>query len=117
MAGEAADVEGLAGFLLAAFGSGLVELHAARPRCVARACSFPTTTALARFQASNGQMITTPRHTPVEPAGEVERRLIALLDGTRDVAMLTRELAPAVNRREEVEATLEKLADLGLLIA
>jgi hypothetical protein len=62
-------------------------------------------------------MITTSRHTPVEAAGEIERRLIALMDGSRDVAMLTRELAPAVNRREEVEATLEKLAELGLLIA
>jgi SAM-dependent methyltransferase/methyltransferase-like protein len=117
MADEAPDVESLAGFLLAAFGSGLVELQAVRPRCVARAGSFPITTALARWQASNGLMITTPRHKPVEAAGAFERRVIALLDGSRDVAMLTRELAPAVNRREEVEATLEKLADLGLLIA
>jgi SAM-dependent methyltransferase len=117
IAGVEADAESLAGMLLAAYASGLIELTSRRPRCVARAASFPATTALARWQASHGKLITTVRHTAVEAAGELERRLIALLDGSRDVAALTRELAPAVNRREEVDATLQKLANLGLLIA
>lgn len=122
LAGEAADREGVAAMLLALYGSGLVELQSTRRRSISRVSRFPTTTALARWQASRGEQITTPRHGVVEAAGDVERRLFALLDGTRDLSMLARELAPAVNQPEsvvarEVATTLDKLARLGLLIA
>jgi hypothetical protein len=117
LAGEVVDKESLAGILLAAYGSGLVEFHAAPPRCVSRVSEFPETTALARWQAKQGKLIVTPRHTAVEATGELERRLVALLDGTRDAETLARQLAPAAVRREEVAAILEKLAGFGLLIA
>ena len=46
--------------------------------------------ALARLQAAEGTRVTTLRHTSVEVADELGRRLIALLDGTRDRAALVR---------------------------
>jgi len=66
--------------------------------------------------------LTTGLHTMVAAEGEIERRLIGLLDGTRDLSALARELAPILNQPEDVaarqiERNLEKLAKMGLLEA
>ena len=56
--------------------------------------------------------MTTLRHAGVEVPDELGRRLIGLLDGTRDRAALLRELErPA----DELERSLEGLARLALL--
>ena len=56
--------------------------------------------------------MTTLLHTSVEVGDELGRRLIGLLDGTRDRAALMAELGrPA----DELERSLEGLARLGLL--
>ena len=62
------------------------------------------------------------RHRRLEAEGEIERRLIGLLDGTRDLSGLARELAPVLNQPEDIaaaqiEANLAKLAKMGLLEA
>ena len=68
--------------------------------------------ALARVQTGRGTRVTTLRHAGVDVPDELGRRLIGLLDGTRDRAALLRELGrPA----DELERSLEGLARLALL--
>jgi methyltransferase-like protein/ubiquinone/menaquinone biosynthesis C-methylase UbiE len=120
----AAEPEALADILLATFRAGLVELHANPPACVSKAGPCPTTTRLARWQARHGKIITTLRHVPINVPGEVERRFLSLLDGTRDRNALVSELASifhpprdASELAKELDKELEKLARLGLLTA
>jgi hypothetical protein len=122
LTGQAPNPEAVAGILLSTFGVGLTELHARPPRVVSRPSRFPAASALARRQAARGAILTTGLHTMVEAQGDIERRLIGMLDGTHDLADLTRELAPVLNQPEDVaaaqiEANLAKLAKMGLLEA
>ena len=122
LTGQAPDPEAVAGILLSTLGAGLTDLHARPPRVVSRPSRFPAASALARRQAARGAILTTGLHTMVEAEGEIERRLIGLLDGTRDLSALTRDLAPVLNQPEDIaaaqiEANLAKLAKMGLLEA
>jgi hypothetical protein len=122
LTGEAPDAEDLSEILLATYTSGVIELRVRRPRCVSTVNRRPTASPLARWQATHGTTVTTLRHARVEATGEIERHLMSLLDGTRDVAALTRELRPMLNQPEDVvakqvEQNLEKLAKFGLLVA
>lgn len=107
--------------LLALFGAGLIQLHAWRAHIATAAGEFPAASPLARLQAEAGSSLTTLRHTTIEANGPLERRLIALLDGTRDRPALERELrplSPKTNRkkfRDELDKNLAKAAYLGLL--
>ncbi len=123
---EPPDPDGLAEILLATYAAGVVELRSRPPRCVAKPGTFPRVTELARLQAERGEYITTPRHTTVDATGQMERRLVALLDGTHDIASLAREIRKVVDAPEkvteqaivcQVEANLAKLARFGLLVA
>jgi hypothetical protein len=120
--GQQPDADDVARILLATYAVGLVELHARPPHCVSQVSCFPAVTAFARWRASHGKLLTTPRHTTVEATGQPERALLALLDGTRDLAALTREMAPILDKPEdtvakEIEQNLVKLARFGLLVA
>lgn len=56
------------------------------------------------------------RHTTVRVEGELERRLLGLLDGTRDRAALLRDLDLPGFGPEQLEENLARLARLGLLV-
>ncbi len=67
-------------------------------------------------------MLTTTRHTGIRVDDDLGKRLIVLLDGTRDRAALIEALAPdAAMSRDEladgVQRSLERLAGAGLLLA
>jgi SAM-dependent methyltransferase len=95
-----------------AYAANLVRLHVWSPRLATAASERPVASALARLQAAEGTRVTTLLHTSVEIGDELGRRLIRLLDGTRDRAALTAELArPA----DELERSLEGLARIALL--
>ena len=122
--GGPADAEGLAEILLATHRAGLVELHVHPPACIAQPGEYPSTTALARWQARHGHTVTTLRHTTIEATGSVETQLLTLLDGTRDRAALAEELRAMMQPprkgqklRNELDVNLAKLAKFGLLIA
>jgi methyltransferase-like protein len=122
LTGEEPDAEDLSEILLATYTSGVIELRVQRPGCISTVSRRPTVSPLARWQASRGNTVTTLRHARVEATGEIERHLMSLLDGTRDVAALTRELRPMLNQPEDVvakqvEQNLDKLAKFGLLVA
>jgi hypothetical protein len=122
LTGQTPGPETVAGILLSTLGAGLTELHARPPRVVSKPGRFPAASALARRQAARGGRLTTGIHSMVEAQGEIERRLIGLLDGTRDLSALAREMAPVLNQPEDVaavqiEENLTKLAKMGLLEA
>jgi hypothetical protein len=122
LTGEAPDAGELMVILYGTFAAGLVELHVLPPRCICKPGPFPQTTPLARWQARHGDKITTLRHSTIQVEGELERRFLALLDGTRDLPALVEELAPHLpNSRDEltrqIQENLAKTARLGLLVA
>jgi SAM-dependent methyltransferase len=110
LAGE--DDEAVCEMLLRAYAANLVRLHVWAPEVAAAASERPVASALARLQAAEGTRVTNLRHASVEVSDELGRRLITLLDGTRDRAALVRELGrPA----DELERSLEGLARIALL--
>ena len=97
-----------------AYAANLVHLHVWTPALTITPSERPIASALARLQAAEGTRVTTLRHTSVEVADELGRRLIGLLDGTRDRAALVGELGRSA---DELERSLEGLARIGLLEA
>jgi SAM-dependent methyltransferase len=98
--------------MLRAYVTGEVQLHVWAPALPAEPPERPLASALARLQAARGTQLTNLWHGSVEVPDELGRRLITLLDGTRDRAALLRELdRPA----EELERSLAGLARIALL--
>jgi SAM-dependent methyltransferase len=98
--------------LLRAYAVNLVQLHVWAPAIATAPSERPFASALARWQAAAGPRITNLRHGSVDVPDELGRRLITLLDGTRDRAALLRELdRPA----DELERSLEGLARIAVL--
>jgi hypothetical protein len=109
-----AELEGdaVVEILRRAYAANLVQLHVWAPELATSPSERPVASALARLQAAEGTRVTTLRHTSVEVPDELGRRLIGLLDGTRDRAALLGELGrPA----DELERSLEGLARIALL--
>lgn len=116
------DPAAVSAVLLSAFAGGIVQLYANPPRLAPIPGERPLANPLARIQARTGERITTLLHTSIEIRDEIARRLLILLDGTRDRAALVQELmlfAPAGVARESFAAALDQnldaLARLGLL--
>jgi SAM-dependent methyltransferase len=105
--------------LLGAYAANMLSLHASPPRLAQRPGEWPEASPLARRQAAEGEFVTTLRHRSVRLEDDLGRRLIGLLDGTRDRAALAAAMRPYAG--DEVEAALERslegLARLGLLIS
>ncbi len=102
--------------LLGGYAANLVQLHAYPPRMSARPGERPQMTPLARLQAAAGELVTNLRHSSVSIEDDLAKRLVALLDGTRDRAALAAELG--VERdRDGLERSLDGLAQLALLTA
>jgi hypothetical protein len=110
--------------LLRSYAANLVALHVHPPALTTTPGATPRTTALARHQARAGEMVTNLRHTGVRIEDDLGRRLVTLLDGTRDRAALAGELRAALVERGEpvprdlhagLERSLQGLAELALL--
>jgi SAM-dependent methyltransferase len=109
---ELGDDDAVAEMLLRAYAANFVQLHVWAPDLATAPSERPVASAPARLQAARGTRVTTLLHGEVDVPDDLGRRLITLLDGTRDRAALLRELhRPA----EELERSLEGLASLGLL--
>jgi len=87
----------------------------------------PEASFLVRKQAELGLLITNRRHIGIRLDGEVERRLLMLLDGTRDLDQLVDDLEKAMRNapakpddkpvnRENAETMLASLAKLAVLV-
>jgi SAM-dependent methyltransferase len=104
--------DAVAEMLVRAYAVNFVQLHVWAPDLATTPSERPVASAPARLQAARGTRVTTLRHAEIDVPDELGRRLITLLDGTRDRAALLRELGrPA----DELERSLQGLAAIGLL--
>ena len=133
------EIAKLSEFLLAGYGSDMVELSLQLPHYVTTVSERPMASALARLQASQCGYLTSPRHTMIDIKDSLARRLVMSLDGTREHATLLRELNAALRSGElpveltaprhdtpastfditadELEQKLSELAHLALFVA
>lgn len=108
-----AHAASVAQVLLSAFAGGIVELYSTPPPLAATPGERPRVSALARLEAARGETVSTLLHGYISVTDPLARRLITLLDGTRDRAALARELgAPS----EQLDQNLQALARLGVLL-
>jgi hypothetical protein len=124
-AGEA-NREALRDALLRSYAANLIQLHVHPPELAASPGELPEASPLARHKALSGELVTNLRHTSVRIDDELGRRLVSLLDGSRDRAMLGTELRAWLEETghdappdldEGLERSLNGLARLGLLSA
>ena len=110
--------------LLRSYAANLVALHVHPPRPATTPGDAPRATALARHQARAGETVTNLRHASVRIEDDLGRRLVTLLDGTRDRAALAAELRSLPPRArppvpddlaDSLERSLQGLARLALL--
>lgn len=96
------------------FKVGIIELNATRGMAV-EAGETPHASPLALHQAAHGEAtVTTLWHRALEIEGEEARRILLLLDGTRDREALCQAMDCAPER---LDTELRTLARLGLLVA
>ena len=108
-AGEAA----LADLWLRAYEANVIRLHTHSPGHAAAPGERPRASALARRQLALGDETVTNLDHETIGLDERMRRLVALLDGTRDREILTRELGG----KRGIAENLDRLAGLALLEA
>jgi hypothetical protein len=133
------DVLLLQELLFKSYGAGLVEMHLHAPIFSLEASERPIANPLARLQALDGPIITTLLHNNIKLEDDLGRRLLLLLDSTKDRAALLRDLRITIESDTEVDAgdeetqktkadlldnlpqeldeKLDLLARLGLLLA
>ncbi len=136
---SAEDRAALSKTIFLCYGSGLLELHTWAPQLVVKPGDRPRASSLARIQAGRDDRLTTLIHTSVEVAGALEKKMLRLLDGTRDrssilssleSAVLAGEVALAENGKpvsdplcvrhfleSGLQTQLENLGKLGLIVS
>jgi methyltransferase-like protein len=100
--GAPADAETrqrLATDILQLYAANVVELHNMPSSFVTPVSNKPRTSALIRRQASEGTRVTNLRHESLR-VNDVERRMLALLDGARERREVIEQLAAAVHSGE-----------------
>ena len=96
------------------FKVGIIELQAT-PGIAVVAGDKPCASPLVRYQATNGvSPVTTLSHRAIEIEGEDARRMLTLLDGTRDRAALCQAMNCSGDR---LDTELRMLGRLGMLVA
>lgn len=120
------DRVAVCGALLRCYAANLVQVHTVPPPLTTSVSERPEASPLARHQARSGQLVTNLRHASVRLEDDLGRRLVVLLDGTRDRVQLLHELrAFLLETGHEVpdpleaglERSLEGIARLALLRA
>jgi SAM-dependent methyltransferase len=122
---DAAELTTLAELLTAVWMAGLIDLHGTLPRYAETVSDRPIACPLARAQVRGGMFATTRLHTPMRFEDATSRRLVELLDGTRDREQLAAEMATAFppdqrpdadTLRANLDRNLERMARGGLLV-
>jgi len=85
------DLRSFGDRMLHAYAARVAELRVAEPRLVAAVSARPVASPLARLQAERGTAVTNLRHEPVV-LPDLPRRMLPLLDGTRDIDALVAEI-------------------------
>jgi hypothetical protein len=120
------DRAALCGALLRCYAGNLVQLHAMPPPLTTSVSARPEASPLTRHQARAGELVTNLRHASVRIEDDLGRRLVVLLDGTRDRVQLLHELRAFLletgrqvphDLDSGLERSLQGLAALALLRA
>jgi SAM-dependent methyltransferase len=124
------DEERLLRFLLQAAALSYAEIHAGPPPFVTELSDRPRVSALARRQASETTVVTSLSHKSISLEDRLVRRLVLLLDGTRDRAQIEEAMARFVRETngpgtdallaalpEGIARNLDHVAGLALLEA
>jgi len=85
----------LAADILQLYAANAVELHSMPSFFVTPVSDKPRTSALVRLQASQGNRVTNLRHESLQ-VNDVERRMLTLLDGSRERREVIEQLSAAV---------------------
>ncbi len=119
------DRDALCDALLRAYAANLVALHVHPPRLVTTPGEAPCASPLARHQAAAGDLVTNLRHVTVRIEDDLGRRLVTLLDGTRDRAAVRADLRAHLaaggeelsepDLRDGLQRSLQGLGRLALL--
>jgi methyltransferase-like protein len=114
------DAEILAVALAKAHRSGFLQLHIAPHQLTNIVSQFPSTSRLVRFQLERGESATNQLHISMKFPDPLSRRLVQLLDGTRDREMLTRELIEFVRSRRgrlvENGVPIQELSEVAVIL-
>jgi hypothetical protein len=103
----------LRAIMLEAYIARVVDLHSTAPPVGVGADEWPRASPLARAQCAAGlPAVSSLLHVNARLEGELEPRLLELLDGTRDREALAHELSSTA---QQVEEGLSRFASLGLL--
>jgi SAM-dependent methyltransferase len=131
---DAMSHEKLCGFLLQLYGAGVVDFRCTLPPIARTVTERPVAYPVARWQAQNGDVVTSLFHIAVQIEDEIGRSLMSWLDGTADRQSLVDKIwsfletknalviknGDRAATRHDIEQGLEKnlgkLARLGLLI-
>jgi methyltransferase-like protein len=98
---------------LAGAQAGAIQLHTRVPALSTTLAVRPLASAVARAQVVGSESVTNLRHGTVDLDDELVRKILPLLDGTRDTAAV----ASALGRPpEEIEPRLRQLGRLALLV-
>jgi SAM-dependent methyltransferase len=100
--------------LLRCYAANVVALHVHLPQLVTHVSERPQVSPLARLQVRDRVEIANLRHATIPVPDELDRRLLALLDGTRDRAAVLAEL-PELGA-DRLEAGLQLFARSSLLV-
>ncbi len=124
------DERRLLRFLLQGYGADVVQLRSRPCPFVTASSERPRASALARLQAESGERVTNHAHETVRLQDPLVRKLLVLLDGTRDRARIEMEMAEAIRQRGgpdtdalltlltgSIERNLDSVAKLALLEA
>lgn len=104
----------LSELLMKMYGAGLLEIDTHPWPYPVAPTERPCVSRLARYQGKEGARVTSLRHQAVDLDDEKVRRLLPLLDGTRDADALSRESGLDA---ATIEKLLKKLASLSLLMS
>ena len=108
----------LASDMLKSFCAGAAELHALGPAFVIEPGARPLASAVARLQAARGAHVTNMRHEMVD-IDDADRRLLPLLDGSREHATIAGQAfpgQPAYDAAAALDEALVRLARQALLV-
>jgi SAM-dependent methyltransferase len=116
---ELGEADGLAEAMLSAVRAGRAGPRVDPPAYAAEPGELPLASAVARLQAEEGSDVTSLRHENVRIEEMAGRRLLMLLDGTRDRPAILADLAGAADgvelSSEDLDGNLRQLAALALL--
>jgi SAM-dependent methyltransferase len=114
------DAAPLAEILLQGYRCGLLEVYTLPRPFAAQAGERPAASPLARFEAQDGTLVTTLKHTSVELEDTADRCLLMLMDGTRDGAALFHDLR-SISRdgitEDSMEMRIGRLVKQALLLS